>query len=75
MGGWLHQHTFYLATRAARGERRRQSREREAVEMNTLLDDSGARWRQLAPILDEAITELGTQDRAAITLRFDQLFK
>ena len=70
LGGWLHQHTWYVATRAVRNERRRQTREREAVEMNTLQDDSGATWRQLAPILDEAITQLGSEDRTAIVLRF-----
>ncbi len=58
LGGWLHQHTYHVATKAVRSERRRQSREREAMEMNTLQDDSGADWRQVAPILDDAITEL-----------------
>ncbi len=70
LGGWLHQHTYYLATRMLRAECRRQHHEREAVEMKTLMDDSNAHWRQLAPILDEAITELGGEDRAAILLRF-----
>lgn len=70
LGGWLHQHTFHVATKAVRAERRRQSRERTALEMNTLHDDSGTDWRQLAPVLDEAITQLGTQDRSAILLRF-----
>src|SRR5439155_8226174 len=57
-------------TKALRSERRRQSREREAVEMNALQDNSGANWRQVAPVLDEAITRLGSEDRAAILLRF-----
>jgi RNA polymerase sigma factor (sigma-70 family) len=70
LGGWLHQHTYYVATKAVRSERRRQSREREAVEMNTLQDDSGASLRQVAPMLDEAITQLGSEDRTAILLRF-----
>src|SRR3989442_570911 len=70
LGGWLHQHTYHVATKAARAERRRQSRKREAVEMNTLQDDSGANLRQVAPILDEAITQLGSEDRTAILLRF-----
>ena len=47
LGGWLHQRTFHLATKAVRSERRRQSREREAVEMNTLHDNSEANWRTL----------------------------
>ena len=58
LGGWLHQRTFHLATKAARSERRRQIREREAVAMNNLHDDSNAQWREVAPILDEAITQL-----------------
>jgi RNA polymerase sigma factor (sigma-70 family) len=70
LGGWLHQHTYHVATRTVRNEQRRQNREREAVEMSTLQDDSGANWRKLAPILDEAITQLGREDRTAIVLRF-----
>ena len=70
LGGWLHQHTYHVATMTLRADRRRQSREREAVEMNTLQDDSGAGWREVAPILDEAITQLGSEDRTAILLRF-----
>jgi len=70
LGGWLHQHTYHVATKAVRREHRRQSREREAVEMNTLQDDSGANMRQVASILDEAITGLGSEDRTAILLRF-----
>jgi len=70
LGGWLHQHTYYVATRAVRSEQRRQAREREAVEMSPLQDDAGADWRKLAPILDEAITQLGGDDRTAIVLRF-----
>jgi RNA polymerase sigma factor (sigma-70 family) len=70
LGGWLHQHTYHVATRVVRGEQRRQIRQREAVEMNTLQDDSGAHWRQLTPVLDEAIAQLGSEDRTAIMLRY-----
>ena len=70
LGGWLHRHTYHVASRAARGERRRQAREREAVEMSMLQDDSEASLGQVTPVLDEAITELGREDRAAILLRF-----
>jgi RNA polymerase sigma factor (sigma-70 family) len=70
LGGWLHQHTYHVATKAVRSERRRQSREREALEMNYLQDDSEANLRRVEPILDEAITQLGTPDRTAILLRF-----
>lgn len=70
LGGWLHQNTYHVATRAMRAEHRRKTREREAVEMNTPQEDVRADLRQVAPILDEAITQLGTEDRTAILLRF-----
>jgi RNA polymerase sigma factor (sigma-70 family) len=68
LGGWLHQTTYHIATRVMRAEHRRKTREREAMEMNTL--DVQADWKQVAPILDEAITQLGSEDRTAILLRF-----
>ncbi len=70
LGGWLHQHTRFVAAKLMRGERRRQNREREAAEMNRLEDHSKANLDRVAPILDEAIGELGAADRAAILLRF-----
>ena len=69
-GGWLHRHTCFVAANTLRGERRRQFRERQAVEMNVLQTNSGADFSQVAPLLDEAINELGETDRTAILLRF-----
>jgi RNA polymerase sigma factor (sigma-70 family) len=70
LGGWLHRHTCFVAANTLRGERRRQSRERQAAEMNALQNQSAADFSQLAPLLDEAINELGEADRTAILLRF-----
>jgi len=56
---------FHVAATTLHCERRRQFRERQAVEMNALQDHSEA---NLAHILDEAINQLGTEDRAAILL-------
>jgi len=70
LGGWLHQHTCFVAAKTMRGERRRQSRERQAVEMNALHADSEMNFARLAPALDEAINELAEPDRTAILLRF-----
>src|SRR6058998_1752107 len=70
LGGWLHRHTCFVAANTMRGERRRQSRERQAVEMNALQTNSGADFSLVAPILDQAINELGEADRTAILLRF-----
>ena len=70
LGGWLHRHTCFVAAKIMRSERRRQSRERQAVEMNALQNDSEADFSLVAPMLDEAINELGEADRTAILLRF-----
>ena len=70
LGGWLHQHTCFVAAKTMRGERRRQSRERQAAEMNALQEHSELNFSQVAPILDEAINELAEPDRTAILLRF-----
>jgi RNA polymerase sigma factor (sigma-70 family) len=70
LGGWLHRHTCFVAANTLRGERRRQARERQAVEMNALQNQSEADFSQVAPLLDEAINELGEADRTAILLRF-----
>lgn len=70
LGGWLHRDTCHVAATLMRGERRRQSRERQAVEMNALQDHSEANLAQVTPFLDEAIDQLGAEDRLAILLRF-----
>src|SRR3954447_821953 len=34
LGGWLHRHTCFVAAKMIRGQRRRQTRERQSLEMN-----------------------------------------
>ena len=70
LGGWLHRHTCFVAANTLRGERRRLARERKAVEMNLLQDDSDVDFSRLAPLLDETINQLEEADRTAILLRF-----
>ncbi len=70
LGGWLHRDACLVAGHTMRAERRRQSRERQAVEMNVLQNHSDADFSQVAPLLDEAIDELEEADRTAILLRF-----
>jgi RNA polymerase sigma factor (sigma-70 family) len=70
LGGWLHRHTCFVAANTMRAERRRQSRERQAVEMNALHDDPQVNLTLIAPVLDAAIDELGDDDRTAVLLRF-----
>ena len=60
LGGWLHRDTCFVASKIVRGERRRQFRESQAVEMNALQDLSTAsNLAEVAPILDDAINQLG----------------
>ena len=70
LGGWLHRHTCFVARTVMRGERRLQARERQALEMNALNDPNDSVLAEIAPVLDEAIQELGADDREAILLRF-----
>ncbi len=70
VGGWLHWHTCFVAANTMRGERRRRSRERQAVEMNALQDRPEGDLSLIAPILDEAVNQLDEADRRAILLRF-----
>ena len=69
LGGWLHRHTCFIASKTMRTERRRKAREQQAVQMN-LTDHSPENLGAVAPILDDAINNLGTQDRQAILLRY-----
>jgi len=68
--GWLHRDTCHVARTLMRWERRRQKRERQAMEMSLMEDHSKLNLANLTPILDEAIEELKAKDRTAILLRF-----
>jgi RNA polymerase sigma factor (sigma-70 family) len=71
LGGWLHRHTCFVTSTVMRTERRRQAREREAVEMEKISGDvPNETLTKLSPILDEAIDSLGAADRSAIVLRY-----
>jgi hypothetical protein len=70
VGGWLHRHSCFVAANVIRSEKRRQARERIAVEMNALNENAELAAARLAPLLDKAVNELGEDDRTAILLRF-----
>src|SRR6185369_5027172 len=46
-GGWLHRHTCFVVANALRADRRRRSRERQAVEMSALHEPSDSTSSQL----------------------------
>jgi RNA polymerase sigma factor (sigma-70 family) len=70
LGGWLHRHTCFVASTLMRGRRRREAREKLAVEMNLQTDHTEANLARVRAVLDEGIDQLGSADRAAILLRF-----
>jgi len=68
---WLHETTRLTALSFLRGERRRHFREQEAYMQSALQESADpSAWKQLAPLLDEALSRLGEKDRAAVVLRF-----
>jgi len=67
---WLHRATRFAAAQMLRTERRRQTREQEAVAMNALESEPARDWAEIRPLLDEALDELGDADRDAVVLRF-----
>jgi uncharacterized protein (TIGR03435 family) len=69
--GWLYETTRLTSLSFLRGERRRQFREQEAY-MQSTIDESNdvSPWNQMSPLLDEAMSHLGTKDRDAVILRF-----
>ena len=71
LSGWLYRTTRFAVLDALKSQRRRRERELEAAQMNADGDDD-SRWEQIAPLLDEAMTELGEKDRDAVLLRFFQ---
>jgi RNA polymerase sigma factor (sigma-70 family) len=70
LAGWLHRATRYAAAQLLRTERRRVEREQEALAMNTLESENAPDWEQIRPLLDEALDQLGRDDRDALLLRF-----
>jgi len=69
--GWLYQTTRLTASSYLRRETRRVRREQEAFmqsESHTVTPDPT--WEQLAPLLEDAMGQLGDNDRTAVVLRF-----
>ena len=65
--GWLYRTARFVAADALKAEIRRKNREKEAILMEESLETT---WEQMAPIVDEALAELGEKDRNAVLLRF-----
>jgi RNA polymerase sigma factor (sigma-70 family) len=66
---WLHRTTLHVSIDLWRSESRRRAREEHVAAMQTECDEPSA-WKELAPVVDEALNELNDADRQAILLRF-----
>ncbi|HXT38398.1 MAG TPA: sigma-70 family RNA polymerase sigma factor [Candidatus Angelobacter sp.] len=72
LAGWLYTCVRQMTANMRRAEDRRLRREQEAHTMKQLLssDASDSAWRQIQPVLDDAMHELSDSDRTAVVLRF-----
>jgi RNA polymerase sigma factor (sigma-70 family) len=70
LSAWLYRTAHFAAADAIKARRRRQIREQEAYMQSALNESEENIWMQLAPLLDDAMNQLGETDRAALVLRF-----
>lgn len=70
VAGWLHATATRLALNAVRARGRRRAHESTAVGRLTDAPDDLSPWREIEPILDEAVVSLPDELREAIVLHF-----
>jgi len=73
LAGWLCRTAHFAARDALKIDCRRQQRDHKAYlesVMNSNDADTQVAWEKLAPLLDEAVAQLGEPDRAALVLRY-----
>jgi RNA polymerase sigma factor (sigma-70 family) len=70
LSGWLYQTARFTAANFVKGEIRRQHREQEVYMQSTLNTQDAVEWKRIAPLLDEAMGQLGKIDRDAVVLRY-----
>jgi RNA polymerase sigma factor (sigma-70 family) len=72
LAAWLYTTTRNTAVNMVRGECRRKAREQEAQSMQDLTThpERSADWREIAPLLDQAVDRLNETDRRVVILRF-----
>ena len=70
--GWLYRSTRFAALNQWRDDHRRQARERLAMQNFDPAPDPAPEWERIGPVLDEAMSQLGDEDRESLLLRFFQ---
>jgi RNA polymerase sigma factor (sigma-70 family) len=72
LAGWLYRATCFTTAKTRRTESRRRRHEQEAATMNQVNATDDELWNHLSPMLEDALDQLGEQDRLAVLLRFFQ---
>jgi RNA polymerase sigma factor (sigma-70 family) len=70
LSGWLCRTARYVSADTLKIQRRRQFREQESQMQSILNQSDSDAWKQIAPLLDEALNCLGENEHNAIVLRF-----
>ena len=70
LSGWLYQAARFTAANFIKHEARRRQREQEVDMTSASNEMNEATWREITPLLDEAMGRLGGVDRDALVLRF-----
>jgi RNA polymerase sigma factor (sigma-70 family) len=70
LSGWLYQTARLTAANALKAEHRRQHREQEAYMQSQENETDAVVWREIAPLLDDAMGRLNATDRTVLVLRF-----
>lgn len=70
--GWLYRSSRFAVAKHLRGEHRRRIRESQAMQDFTPASTTSPEWERVRPVLDEALADLGEEDRQAMLLRFFQ---
>lgn len=70
LSGWLFKTARLTAANYLRAEIKRVRREQEACMESNLHEPEADAWNQVAPLLDDAMADLGEKDRNALVLRF-----
>ena len=70
LAGWLYRATRFAALNELRAERRRHTRERQAMEQFEPPSVPAPDWDRVQPLLDDAMSDLGDDDCEVLLLRF-----
>jgi RNA polymerase sigma factor (sigma-70 family) len=70
--GWLYRGTRYAVSKRLRAEQRRHIRERQVMQDFDPAPATSPDWERVRPRLDEALADLGEEDRQAMLLRYFQ---